>query len=646
MTDSILFTPLAGSALQSEVAERFGVLPNFFRLAPETPEITANLWGFAKFGYLDNPLPSLFKERLFVYLSRFCEVRYCITRHVGFLVGLGRPAGDKECPPQTVDEVAKLIRKPLSDEPSLARLLSFLETGSDCFPPKADTTEEEAVFACATHVFLQTTQAARCLAALRGVCSASQLQHLVVFLTFVRAAHFWTRVHPELELESDVRELLDAHEMLAQCVLNDPKSAGPELTQVLLDELTSLRRERALREDLERANLALRETEELLREQDRRKDEWLATLAHELRNPLAPIRSGVELMRRLPDLESATKTSAMIERQLSQLVRLVDDLLDVSRISRGKIELKKERVELASVVYHAVEAARAVSAGLERQLTITLPHRPVYLEVDPTRLTQVVVNLLNNAAKFSEPGSSIRLSAECDERHAIIRIQDDGIGIEADHLQQIFELFSQVDTSLERSRSGLGIGLTLVKRLIELHDGEIEARSEGLGRGSEFILRLPIAYAIPEISQVVESPLATDASQLQILVVDDNRDAADSLGMLLSLSGHKVHLAHDGATAVEMASALSPHVVVLDIGLPVLNGYEVATKIRRHGMNPKLLLVALTGWGQEDDRKRSKEAGFDHHLLKPVDFSALNLILTKHSQQLRLHGHPGTDRTA
>ena len=365
-----------------------------------------------------------------------------------------------------------------------------------------------------------------------------------------------------------------------------------------------------------------------LREQDRRKDEWLATLAHELRNPLAPIRSGLQVLKLAPPVDIAAKASEMVDRQLGQMVRIVDDLLDVSRISRDKIKLKIEQVELASVVQHAVEAARSAYDALGHVLTVTLPAKPMHLNADPTRLAQVIVNLLNNACKFTAPGGRIRLTVEREGEEAVVRVEDSGIGIADDQLEGIFQLFRQVDTSLERSRSGLGIGLTLVKRLVEMHSGTVEARSEGIGRGSEFVVRLPALNEAPSPLQQIPTGIQQSATICKrILVVDDNRDAADSLAMLLRIVGHDVHTVHDGQAAVDAAAVINPDVVVLDIGLPGINGYEAARQIReRHGRNG-MVLIALTGWGQEEDRRRSTEVGFDAHLVKPVDFAALSKLL-------------------
>ncbi len=991
------------SPLHAEVEDRFGVLPNFFRLAPEAPEITANLWGFAKFGYLDNPLPPLFKERLFVYLSRFCEVRYCIARHVGFLAGLGRPAGDRQCTPETVEQVVRLIRRTLPRGDDLEPFIEHLEECASPLGtlPDSDTTVEEALFACATHVFLQTPQATRCLEALRRVFDGAMFQHLLVFLTFVRTAHFWTKLHPELKFEDDITELLSINEALAECALNDPEAMTCEATQGLLNELTVLRRERALRQEVERANAALREREEelrdaqrvahvgswrweartdvtfgsdqlfriygldpitqalpnfkcqdgtlypheswqqinlavqetmrtgigyeldvqafrngepiwittrsevvknstgeivglrgtvqdvterkraeeslraherqlqfvsdnapvliaqcdtegrykfvnkpyaarfglqpkdvigrripevvgekafdtfrqyvvetlagkavqfeaeipyrtgvsqvmrcaytpeldacgnvvglvaaiiditdrkqaeaavresearyraigeaidhgvwmcdaegrntyasesflrlvgitqeqcsgdgwghvlhpddaeatiaawmecvrtggvwdrehrfkgvdgqwhyvlargipvrndqgrvigwaginldidriknseaALREADRRKDEFLATLAHELRNPLAPIRNGLQIMRLAnDDQEAVEQTRTMMERQLGQLVHLVDDLLDLSRISRGKIELRKERVELAKIVQHAVETSRPAIDSAGHDLSITVPSVPIYVDADMTRLAQVFSNLLNNAAKYTERGGRVRLSVVRQGGEAVVSVRDNGLGIPAHMLPNVFDMFTQVDRNLERSQGGLGIGLSIVKRLVEMHGGSVDVKSDGHSMGSEFIVHLPVVLSVVH-SQNDHGEPTQPSSRCRILVADDNRDAAMSLAMMLNLMGNDAKTAHDGLEALDVAAAFRPELILLDIGMPRLNGYDTARQIREQPWGKSIVLVALTGWGQEEDRRKSQDAGFDFHMVKPIEPAALEKLLT------------------
>jgi PAS domain S-box-containing protein len=361
-----------------------------------------------------------------------------------------------------------------------------------------------------------------------------------------------------------------------------------------------------------------------LSEGDRRKDEFLAMLAHELRNPLAPISNAVQVLRKGDsDAKAIHSSSEMLERQVGHMARLVDDLLDVSRITRGKIELRKERVELAEILNQAVESTRALYKSMNHELTVTLPLDSVTLNADSTRLAQVVGNLLNNASKFTDKGGHIELTVERENKRAMIRVKDSGIGIAAEQVPRVFELFTQVDTSLERSRDGLGIGLTLVKTLVEMHGGTVEAHSEGLGHGSEFVIRLPISdeTGMPLPRPTVSEPVR--ALGRRILIVDDNEDGAESLALLLKLSGHETHTAHDGLEGIEAAERLRPDAVLLDIGLPNLNGYEVCRRIREQAWGKNLMLVAVTGWGQEEDRHKSKEAGFNTHIVKPVDHNAL-----------------------
>ena len=371
-----------------------------------------------------------------------------------------------------------------------------------------------------------------------------------------------------------------------------------------------------------------------LREADRRKDEFLATLAHELRNPLAPLRNALTLLKSTEDdVQVQAETRDMMERQLAQMVRLVDDLLDVSRITRGRIVLRKQRIRLDEVVQNAAEISRALIDGANHTLRVRLPAEPVYLQADATRLAQVFSNLLNNAAKYTPDGGRITLSADTTEEGRVrVKVKDTGSGIDAKMLPRVFDLFAQEDRSLERSQGGLGIGLSLVRRLVQLHDGRVEAHSAGRGRGSEFIVDLPTAGSPKDkasnqnLSPTASNP-AVAVRARRILVVDDNRDAATTLTKLLRRRGHEVETVFDGEEAVRMAGEFQPEVVLLDIGLPKLNGYEAAQQIRQQSKRADLVLIALTGWGQEEDRRRASEAGFAHHLVKPVVFEELVALL-------------------
>ena len=378
-------------------------------------------------------------------------------------------------------------------------------------------------------------------------------------------------------------------------------------------------------------------TEERLRqfaadmsEADHRKDEFLATLAHELRNPLAPIRTGLEVLKLAGGQVSAVEqTRSMMERQLTQMVRLIDDLMDVSRISRGQLALHTEIVSLAAILHSALEASRPLIEQMGHELTVTLPTQPLMVDADMTRLAQVFVNLLNNAGKYSERGGHIHLHVARDGSDVEVTVKDTGIGIAADQLPRIFDMFTQVDRSLERSQGGLGIGLTLVKRLVELHGGSVQARSEGRGHGSEFVVRLPLVSESPTPRASGGDELKPDTMSLRILVVDDSRDGADSLAAMLRILGNDVRAAYEGQEGVDVAATFRPDVILFDIGMPKLNGYEACRRIRQHSWGNSILLIAVTGWGQAEDRRRSHEAGFDHHMVKPVDPATLMKLLAK-----------------
>jgi signal transduction histidine kinase/CheY-like chemotaxis protein len=374
-----------------------------------------------------------------------------------------------------------------------------------------------------------------------------------------------------------------------------------------------------------------RRAEESLREADRRKDEFLATLAHELRNPLAPIRNSLHILRLgVLDHAASEHVHAMLERQVSHMVRLVDDLMEVSRITRGQIELRPEAVALKDILLSAIEISRPLFETAGHQLSIRILDEPLNLMADPVRLSQVFANLLNNAAKYTNQGGKVQISAWQDGSDVVVSVRDNGIGIPGEMLSHVFRLFTQVDQKMGRCHGGLGIGLTIVKKLVDAHGGSIEARSEGPGRGSEFLVRLPHAEErnvnIP--STPAQEPLCPMAAR-RIMVVDDNQDAARSLGILLSGLGATVSTTNDGKTALLTMQSFQPSVILLDIGMPEMDGNEVARRIRQQPQSDKITLIALTGWGQEADRRKTREAGFNYHLIKPVDPRALQALLAE-----------------
>jgi PAS domain S-box-containing protein len=403
-------------------------------------------------------------------------------------------------------------------------------------------------------------------------------------------------------------------------------------TRCFTRDITERRRaEIALADARSRLEDELRIRVNELAEADRRKDEFLATLAHELRNPLAPLRNSLEILK-MPRVDAAMiqQTRAMMERQVHHLVRLVDDLLDVSRVMRGKIELRREPMELAAVVARAVETVQPLVEMQGHRLDLSLPNESLLVDADPVRLSQVIGNLLTNSVKYTEAGGHIWIVATRDRDEVVLQVRDTGIGIAPDMLPHVFELFVQADHTSTKAQGGLGVGLTLAKNLTQMHGGSIEAHSAGLGKGCEFIVRLPLM--VQQGNECMdraddERPYEAPASGHRLLVVDDNQDAARSLAMLLRLRGHEVRIAHDGASALAIATSYHPKVVFMDIGMPGMDGYEVARRLREHQGLKSVVLAALTGWGQQEDRRRTAEAGFDYHLVKPADAKTLEDLL-------------------
>jgi hypothetical protein len=368
---------------------------------------------------------------------------------------------------------------------------------------------------------------------------------------------------------------------------------------------------------------------EELEQADRQKDEFLALLAHELRNPLAPIRTALEVLRRrdvpAPALDQA---GLLAERQLRNMARLLDDLLDVSRIREGRIELRKEPLNVSTLLRAAADAARPLMDERRHDFVVDDPANDIWVEGDGVRLEQVLGNLLNNAAKYTEPGGEIRLSANSNDGNVLIRVQDTGIGIEPLMVSRVFDLFVQAERRTELSAGGVGVGLSLARKLVELHGGRVEAFSAGAGRGAEFIVRLPTTAPPPAAEEkLVASAVAATAHGLRVLLVDDNVDSADGLGLLLELQGHEIRVAYDGPTALETARQFRPHVALLDIGMPSMDGYELGRRLHATPETKDVLLVAMTGWGQDEDHRKSREAGFAHHLVKPFEPAVLEKLL-------------------
>jgi signal transduction histidine kinase/ActR/RegA family two-component response regulator len=391
----------------------------------------------------------------------------------------------------------------------------------------------------------------------------------------------------------------------------------------------------ALNRDLE---IRVNDRTAKLLEADQRKDEFLATLAHELRNPLAPIRFAVESLKAGAPPASAVRAREVIDRQVRQLVRLVDDLLDVSRITANKIHLRREPHDLARLMTTAAESIMPLAAAADQQLDVRMPATPIWVDGDGARLMQIFVNVLSNAVKFTPRGGQIWFSAESQSAEALVRIRDTGIGIAADVLPRVFDMFQQAEPILERSAGGLGIGLTLARRLVEMHDGRIVVTSAGPGQGTQVEIRLPMTLAPAGPVQLVEPPSVADGRKLRVLIVEDNADAAEMLDLLISELGHLTKVAHDGSRAITAAKEFVPDVVFMDIGLPVMNGYAVVRALRELPEFASAHFAAVTGWGQDEDRRKAREAGFDSHFTKPLSPAALEELLAGIAQRARAGG--------
>ena len=436
---------------------------------------------------------------------------------------------------------------------------------------------------------------------------------------------------------ADSAAVAQAMDQLGNVTVIERPTRVAALVSAVRTALRARQRQYQIREHLarrEQTEQLLLQNDAALREADRRKDEFLAILAHELRNPLAPIRNALQILRMTRPGDSTTdRISVMMERQVNHMVRLVDDLLEVSRITRGKIELRRERMDVGAAVRAALDTSRPFIESGAHELIVEVAAEPLIIDGDPVRLAQIFSNLLNNAAKYTDACGRITVTARRDGDAAVVAVRDTGAGIPADMLPRVFDLFTQIDRHTERSQGGLGIGLTLVKSLVELHGGTVEAHSAGLGQGSEFVVRLPLAPARAPAKERRHLRAPVVAAPRRVLVVDDNRDAAESLGMLLSLMGADVHIAYNGPDALIAVGQHRPAVVLLDLGMPGMSGHEVATRIREHPEFGHVTLIALTGWGQDEDRRRSRVAGFDYHLIKPADIEALQSLFVSLDEQ-------------
>jgi len=475
---------------EAEVAGRFGILPNFFRSAQAAPELIQQLWGFARAGYLDNPMPSVFKERLFVWLSRFCPMRYCIVRHVGFLLGHshGRAAGDTVAVPQTIDEIVRLLRRPSPWQREMGEVYALLEglTAPIDTWPGSGSELEDAIFACAAVMFVEPVRSERARRALIHAVGPRRFEFFSGCLAFIRTAHYWTILHPEIDTEDDMRLLMRGHEDLARLLLEDPEADRCEMGERLFEELTSLR-ELNERQELERAKQALEE-------KDREKDQFIAVIAHELRNPLAAIRSATDAMRlmQMPDPGTGRLVESL-DRQTMAMTRMLEDLQDAARSALGKVSVRLERVALPELLTDVLneQQTRAQQAGLI--VIAQFAGTPCFVKADRVRLRQILDNLLANAIKFTPAGGTVELSLAQTAGEAVVTVRDSGVGFDGRFADKLFEPFTQEEQEPDRRIGGLGLGLAIASRLAKLQGASLSAASAGVNKGAMFTLRISVA---------------------------------------------------------------------------------------------------------------------------------------------------------
>jgi signal transduction histidine kinase len=616
--------PDSSTAFEAEVTGRFGILPNFFRSARAAPELLEQLWGFAKAGYLDNPMPAIFKERLFVWLSRFCPMRYCIVRHVGFLLGNehGRAAGDANVDAQAIEEVIALLRRPSPWNRDMDVVYARLQAEPTALKPwpAPGSDIEDAIFSCAAIMFVEP---ARSDAARRALVRTLGLRNYEFFsgcLAFIRTAHYWTMLHPEIESEEDMLELMRGHQELARLLLEDSEAHRSEMSERTFQELTLLR-ELNERQELQKAKQALEE-------KDRQKDQFIAVLAHELRNPLSAIRTSAYALRRLNlQDDRAAPLVERVDRQSTAIARMLEDLLDASRIAFGKVSVQLEPLDLRSMLTDALDEheQHARQAGL--QLTAQIPADTCIVNADRVRLRQIIDNLLSNAIKFTPAGGSVELTLGVENGLAVVSLRDTGIGFESAFAQKLFEPFVQQEQGRDRSAGGLGLGLAIAALLARLQNAALAASSAGVGQGATFTLSMPVAQ-LPDNKAAVETSVKQFCPR-SVLLVEDNKDLADGIAELLRLNGAIVRVAYDGASAIKSALDTMPDIILCDLGLPGgMDGFAVARACRAEASLRNVRLVAASGYSSAVDHANALSAGFDSLMVKPITEESLHALIT------------------
>jgi len=608
---------------QAEVAGRFGLLPNFFRSARAAPELIEKLWSFARAGYLDNPIPSLFKERLFVTLSRLCPARYCIVRHVGFLLGHGRPAGDANAPADSIADVIQLLKRPTPWNRDMALVYARLEGLTEPLAewPQPRTEMEDLLFACAAVVFTEPARGETARLALLKALGPHNFEYLSGCLAFIRTAHYWTMLHPEIETEDDMRILMRDHAELARLLIEDPEADRCEMGARMFDELTALR-ELNERQELKKAKDALEE-------KDRQKDQFIAILAHELRNPLVAIRSAADSLGRMkledPKVE---RLHERLDRQAMVMARMLDDLLDTARIATGKTSIQLEGINFGDLLRDTVAEyeERVSAAGLGFEIEIS--SAPCHVRGDRVRLQQIIGNIFSNAIKFTPAPGRVTVRLRTEGGSAVLRIEDTGIGFDAAMAERMFEPFIQQEQQIDRFNGGLGLGLAISRKLTELQGGTLSGESPGSGCGAAFTLTLPLAA--PSVTAAPQAKQTRRKDPVRVLLIEDNKDAADTLSELMDLIGFDVDVAYDGRSALLRAIATPPDLVLCDLGLPGgMDGYAVARALRAEPGLHHTRLIAVSGYSQPKDHANAKLAGFDRLVSKPITSEILEALLNE-----------------
>jgi signal transduction histidine kinase len=598
-------------SILSEIARELGGVSPLYTAASAAPAVLDGLWAQSRLAYWNNSLPALFKERLFAYLSRYCQTPFCIICHSCRLQALGLSGAEilvlLETPPPLPNQFAELCRQVESERAPLAEW------------PEAGSALDDVLFRLSVAAFTRHPLAEPARRAVRRLLGPEHHSLWLALLAYIQTEHHWAEAHPEMEAAADP----SGGEHLAELLLEEPR-----LEAFFKTYRERVSRERRRREDeLVREATQAQRAEEKARGEARRRDEFLCVLAHELRNPLSPIHNALKVLR-MRGNEPVMRNWAqeLLERQVGHLTHMVEDLLEVSRIVRRRIRLRMQRLDLTEAVRQAVEDHRHALEERRHTLELRIPRGPIWLDADPTRLAQVMSNLLSNACKFTNPGGRVSVNCTLEERGKIdgaaVTVADSGVGLEPDAVPRLFNSFFQADRTLARTSGGLGLGLALVKGLVELHSGQVSGFSAGPGKGAEFTFWLPLAEATASNGTPVRVA-PEDTAALRVLLVEDNRDIADSMRMLLEASGHKVAVAYDGLSGVAEARRFRPQAVLCDIGLPELDGYGVAKALRNDPNLSRVRLIAVSGYGRDEDRRRASQAGFDRHFTKPIEYEEI-----------------------